>query len=210
MASPFDPDMFPTTVGWDLRLARLTSPRPLLSQPLVVLHRLPLPDAQAPPVLPPRSLTGRLSARRAGSSGPPGRFDPHQPHEDLSLKDDLVYSSWLGGGLRVFNVANSYRPKEAGRYIPPTPEGQEAGASCCVCSLQRPLPRADEEAASDILGVAGGFMRSGAFQQFERAMALTEALAANWANIATLAVGLVVCFAASYMMFLRSEIRPRD
>jgi len=53
-------------------------------------------------------------------------------------------------------------------------------------------------------------MRSGAFQQFERAMALTEALAANWANIATLAVGLVVCFAASYMMFLRSEIRPGD
>jgi len=39
---------------------------------------------------------------------------------------------------------------------------------------------------------------------------LGEALAANWANIATLAVGLVVCFAASYMIFLRSEIRPGD
>ena len=44
----------------------------------------------------------------------------------------------------------------------------------------------------------------------ERTLTLTEALAANWANIATLAVGLVVCFAASYMMFLRSEIRPGD
>ncbi len=67
-----------------------------------------------------------------------------------------------------------------------------------------------EEAASDILGVAGGFKGGGALQQFERAMTLTEALAANWANIATLAVGLVVCFAASYMMFLRSEVRPGD
>ena len=67
-----------------------------------------------------------------------------------------------------------------------------------------------EEAATDILGVARGFMGGRGFQEFERALTLTEALAANWANIATLAVGLVVCFAASYMMFLRSEIRPGD
>ena len=40
--------------------------------------------------------------------------------------------------------------------------------------------------------------------------ALGEALAANWANIATIVVGLVICFAASYMIFLRSEIRPGD
>ena len=40
--------------------------------------------------------------------------------------------------------------------------------------------------------------------------ALGEALAANWANIVTIAVGLVICFAASYMIFLRSEIRPGD
>jgi len=44
----------------------------------------------------------------------------------------------------------------------------------------------------------------------KRAMTLTETLAANWANIATLAVGLVICFSASYMMFLRSEVRPGD
>jgi ABC-type transport system involved in multi-copper enzyme maturation permease subunit len=39
---------------------------------------------------------------------------------------------------------------------------------------------------------------------------LGEALAANWTNITTIVVGLVICFAASYMIFLRSEIRPGD
>jgi len=61
---------------------------------------------------------------------------------------------------------------------------------------------------NDVLGVRG-FAGMGA-QGFQRTMSLTEALAANWANIAVLTVGLVVCFAASYMMFLRSEIRPGD
>jgi len=67
-----------------------------------------------------------------------------------------------------------------------------------------------EEAATDILGVAGGFMRGMGFQEFQRTLTLTEALAANWANIATLVVGLIICFSASYMRFLRSEIRPGD
>jgi ABC-2 type transport system permease protein len=67
-----------------------------------------------------------------------------------------------------------------------------------------------EEAASDILGVMGGFMRGMGRQEFQRTLTLGEALAANWANIAVLAVGLVICFAASYVMFLRSEIRPGD
>jgi ABC-2 type transport system permease protein len=67
-----------------------------------------------------------------------------------------------------------------------------------------------EEAATDILGVAGGFMRGMGFQEFQRTLTLTEALASNWANIATLVVGLVLCFSASYMRFLRSEIRPGD
>ncbi len=66
------------------------------------------------------------------------------------------------------------------------------------------------EAASDILGVAGGFMRGMGFQEFQRTLTLTEALMANWANIATLIVGVVVCFSASYMRFLRSEIRPGE
>ncbi len=59
-----------------------------------------------------------------------------------------------------------------------------------------------EEAASDILSMG--------FDKFKRTRTLTEVLAANWANIATLVVGVVICFSASYMTFLRSEIRSGD
>jgi ABC-2 type transport system permease protein len=40
------------------------------------------------------------------------------------------------------------------------------------------------------------------------APSVASGLAAIWANIAAIAVGLVVCFSASYVKFLRSEIRP--
>ena len=59
-----------------------------------------------------------------------------------------------------------------------------------------------ENAASDIL--------SEGFDKFKRIRTLTEILAANWANISTIIVGLIICFSASYMRFLRSEIRPGD
>jgi ABC-2 type transport system permease protein len=65
-----------------------------------------------------------------------------------------------------------------------------------------------EQTASDILGVASGFGKF--FGEFERTVSLGEALSTNWPNIATLGVGLIVCFATSYMMFLRSEIRPGE
>ena len=65
------------------------------------------------------------------------------------------------------------------------------------------------QAASAILGVTQG-LGFRAFQEFQRTLTLSEALAANWANIAAIVVGLVICFAGSYMMFLRSEIRPGE
>lgn len=68
-----------------------------------------------------------------------------------------------------------------------------------------------ENIAQDVLGVTGGF---GAFggggQKFNRPTSLGEALATNWANIATLSVGLIICFSVSYMLFLRTEVRPGD
>ncbi len=64
-----------------------------------------------------------------------------------------------------------------------------------------------QETASAILGVGSfGFGR----QEFARTTTLTEALANNWANITALTVVMVAAFAASYMMFLRTEIRPGD
>ncbi len=65
-----------------------------------------------------------------------------------------------------------------------------------------------QDTATAVLGVATGY--GGMTQGFSRTVPLGEALIANWANIAVLAVGLVVCFAASYMQFLRMEIRPGD
>ena len=65
-----------------------------------------------------------------------------------------------------------------------------------------------ESTVTAILGVRSGFGRMG--QEFVRTLTLGEALAANWANIAELVVGLIVCFTASYLMFLRTEIRPGD
>jgi hypothetical protein len=53
-----------------------------------------------------------------------GRFGPHQPHEDIDLKNNLIYASWFSGGLRVIDLSNPYKPDEVGFYIPKTPKGQ--------------------------------------------------------------------------------------
>jgi ABC-type transport system involved in multi-copper enzyme maturation permease subunit len=65
-----------------------------------------------------------------------------------------------------------------------------------------------EETATAILDASTDFDLK--TQEFIRSVSLGEALITNWASIAFLAVGLVVCFSASYMLFLRTEIRPGD
>lgn len=52
------------------------------------------------------------------------RFGPHQPHEDVHLTNNLIYAAWFGGGLRVIDVSNPYKPTEVGFYLPPVPYGQ--------------------------------------------------------------------------------------
>jgi len=74
------------------------------------------------------------------------------------------------------------------------------------------------EAGSAILGLIGGggfggggfIERGGGANPFRAAGAgdLTQALAIVWPQITALIVGMIVCFAASYMLFLRQEIRP--
>ncbi len=61
------------------------------------------------------------------------------------------------------------------------------------------------EVASLILGAT---RRGGGFGMGFRNPTLTQSVTASWPNVAAIAVGLVVCFAASYMSFIRSEIRP--
>jgi len=66
------------------------------------------------------------------------------------------------------------------------------------------------EASSAILGITtGGFGFIGLGGQTPyRALQLTQGLLGSWPQITALVVGLVVCFAASYILFLRLEIRP--
>jgi hypothetical protein len=59
------------------------------------------------------------------SIGKEERFGPHQPHEDLNLRDDLVHAAWFSAGLRVINIADPFRPTEVGYYTPPAVEGQD-------------------------------------------------------------------------------------
>ncbi|MGQ9515030.1 MAG: ABC transporter permease [Thermoproteota archaeon] len=66
------------------------------------------------------------------------------------------------------------------------------------------------EAGSSILGVTGGtfgFGGGGRGTPFQR-LELPQSLATIWPQILAIVVGMIVCFAASYMLFLRMEIRP--
>jgi ABC-2 type transport system permease protein len=123
-----------------------------------------------------------------------------------------ILSSVIAGVLVPLPAGDFRVLTEDGRFQV-TPEFREAMQKrmAVTNNIQKISPtNLYQEAASDILGVAGGFMRGMGFQQFQRTLTLTEALAANWANIAAIVVGLVICFAGSYMMFLRSEIRPGE
>ena len=123
-----------------------------------------------------------------------------------------ILSSVIAGVMVPLPAGDFRVPTEDGRFQV-TPEFREAMQKrmAVTNNIQKISPtNLYQEAASDILGVAGGFMRGMGFQQFQRTLTLTEALAANWANIAAIVVGLVICFAGSYMMFLRSEIRPGE
>ncbi|HIE18947.1 TPA: ABC transporter permease [Candidatus Bathyarchaeota archaeon] len=66
------------------------------------------------------------------------------------------------------------------------------------------------EAGASILGISRGglgFIRPGGGRPF-RSLELIEGLTASWPQITALAVSLVICFVASYILFLRLEIRP--
>jgi len=86
-------------------------------------------------------------------------------------------------------------------------------------SIQRISPSyLYNEAGSAILGITGGgggfggggFIGVGRGTPFRAAAGgnLAQALAIVWPQITAIVVGMVICFAASYMLFLRLEIRP--
>jgi len=95
-----------------------------------------------------------------------------------------------------------------------TPEFMEQmqRRSTIQTSIQRISPAyLYNEASSGILGITTGgfgFIGPGGGGRPFRTLELTQGVAAIWPQITAIAVALVVCFAASYMLFLRLEIRP--
>ena len=57
----------------------------------------------------------------------PGRFGAHQYREKLD--GTLVYVTWFSGGLRIVDVANPFRPKEVGYFIPEPVAGEPSPQS---------------------------------------------------------------------------------
>ena len=58
-----------------------------------------------------------------------GRFGPHNIHENRPgslIDDEYVYITYFNGGLRIIDIRDKYRPREAGYFIPAKPEGQSA------------------------------------------------------------------------------------
>lgn len=54
-----------------------------------------------------------------------GKFGPHNLHENRpgSLQSsNLIFATYHNAGVRVFDVANQFQPKEVGYFVPPPPE----------------------------------------------------------------------------------------
>jgi len=53
-----------------------------------------------------------------------GQFGPHNLHENRPgsfQSSTTIFATWQSGGLRVFNIADPYRPEEIGYFVPPQP-----------------------------------------------------------------------------------------
>ncbi len=112
-----------------------------------------------------------------------------------------------GGG---FNSTGGFNQTGTQEYL-----ARMQSQSAIQTNIQRISPAyLYNEASSAILGTTGGggfgfIGRQGGDTPF-RALDLAQGLMATWPQITAIAVCLVVCFASSYMLFLRQEIRPGD
>ena len=53
-----------------------------------------------------------------------GQFGPHNLHENRPgsfQSSTTIFATWQSAGLRVFNIADPYRPEEVGYFVPPQP-----------------------------------------------------------------------------------------
>jgi hypothetical protein len=53
-----------------------------------------------------------------------GQFGPHNLHENRPgsfQSSTTIFATWQSAGVRVFDIANSFRPEEVGYFVPPQP-----------------------------------------------------------------------------------------
>ena len=53
-----------------------------------------------------------------------GQFGPHNLHENRPgsfQSSSIVFATWQSAGVRVFDIADPYRPNEIGYFVPPQP-----------------------------------------------------------------------------------------
>ena len=61
----------------------------------------------------------------------------HQPSERLS--GTIIPFAWFAQGLRLFDVADPYAPREVGHYMPDPPAGADRASSNDVTMDERGL-----------------------------------------------------------------------
>lgn len=61
-----------------------------------------------------------------------GRYGSHNLHENRPgpayRSNNIVFSTFFNGGVRVYDLTNPYQPQEIAYFIPEAPEGSRAGA----------------------------------------------------------------------------------
>jgi hypothetical protein len=53
-----------------------------------------------------------------------GQFGPHNLHENRPgtfRSSSIIFATWQSAGVRVFDIADPYRPEEIGYFVPPQP-----------------------------------------------------------------------------------------
>jgi len=53
-----------------------------------------------------------------------GHFGPHNIHENRPgsfVSSELIFATYQNAGVRVFDIRDQHRPKEAGAWVPPAP-----------------------------------------------------------------------------------------
>ena len=53
-----------------------------------------------------------------------GQFGPHNLHEnrpDSFQSSTTIFATWQSAGVRVFDIANPFQPREVGYFVPPQP-----------------------------------------------------------------------------------------